>query len=130
MVEIAEFAILTWLPILSRSLKIPRFRGLPKLPFLLSLLIIPKKNDETEIAVIDEFAAVAGIASIAKITETAETAQVAGLLALANLPKLSRLPRLSRWLRLIMLPKLRDCQNCRVCRDCQDYRNGPDRRFC
>ena len=91
---------------------------------------ITQKNDETEIAVIDEFAAFAGIAIIAKITETAETAQVAGHLALANLPKLSRLPRFSRLLRLIRLPKMRDCQNCRVLPRLHGLRKGPDRRFC
>ena len=76
MVENVEFAILTWLSILPRSPKLPKFR----LPFLLSLLILPKKIDEFEIAVIDEFAAVAETAFNAKGTETAETALVAGFL--------------------------------------------------
>ena len=45
---------------------------------------IAEKSEETEVAVIDDFAAVAEAAIIAKITGTAEFAQVSGLLANAH----------------------------------------------
>ena len=45
---------------------------------------IAEKSDETEVAVIEEFAAVAEAAIIAKNTGTVEFAQVSGLLANAH----------------------------------------------
>ena len=62
--------------------------------------IAEKKIDEFEIAVIDEFAAVAG---------------------LPLLPKLLKLPRLSKWLDSLRLLIYQNCGGCRDYRGCCDW---------